>query len=270
MPPNRLTLALLCSPRTRSPTLTLGHRCALSGPARSASGLSALFPRRERPTHVTRDKFSVWGGVFKSFAGDGAPGRCTSQRAGYPIRSAQSRSPHSRVRDGHGAYRLCCGLACGDDARAPRHRASGPRRPLPARARPPPRAGIFRAIALFAALGPSLVESRATRTGTPTKATGQNADAHGGPAQNPQNSRHRAETKRSTRAKRPPRVPLAPCAPSSKPVRHVPVRLSDTPLLHNDPYETAQANGYQPWPPQLHSKAGARAVYELFSSSLYI
>jgi len=143
MPPNRLTLALLCSPRTRSPTLTLGHRCALSGPARSASGLSALLPRRERPTHVTRDKFSVCGGVSRGTW----PGRCRVPIRGYP-RSAQSRSPHSRVRDGHGAYSLCCGLACGDDARAPRHRASGPRRPLPARARPPPRAGIFRAIAL--------------------------------------------------------------------------------------------------------------------------
>jgi hypothetical protein len=70
MPPKRLTLPLLCSPRTRSPTL--GHRRALSGPARSASGLSALLPRRERPTHVTRDKFSVCVGVSR---GTG-PGRC--------------------------------------------------------------------------------------------------------------------------------------------------------------------------------------------------
>ena len=87
MPPNRLTLALLCSPRTRSPTLTLGHRCALSGPARSASGLSALFPRRERPTHVTRDKVSVCGGVSRGTW----PGRCR-----VPIRGTEDTpDPHS-------------------------------------------------------------------------------------------------------------------------------------------------------------------------------
>ena len=85
MPPNRLTLALLCSPRTRSPTLTLGHRCALSGPARSASGLSALFPRRERPTHVTRDKVSVCGGVSRGTWPEGAAG---SRSEGTP-------DPHS-------------------------------------------------------------------------------------------------------------------------------------------------------------------------------
>jgi hypothetical protein len=84
MPPNQLTLALLCSPRTRSPTLTLGHRCALSGPARSASGLSALFPRRERPTHVTRDKVSVWWGVSRGTW----PGRCRVPIEGTP-------DPHS-------------------------------------------------------------------------------------------------------------------------------------------------------------------------------
>ena len=83
MPPNRLTLALLCSPRTRSPTL--GHRRALSGPARSASGLSALFPRRERPTHVTRDKFSVWGGVSR---GTGRRGHRALQGPD-PIRTVQ-------------------------------------------------------------------------------------------------------------------------------------------------------------------------------------
>jgi len=132
-------------------------------------------------SHVTN---SLCGGEFLRVSrgtGPQPPGRCR-----VPIRSAQSRSPHSRVRDGHGAYRLCCGLACGDDARAPRHRASGPRRPLPARARPPPRAGIFRAIALFAALplGPGVslyVESRATRTErrqrrpakTPTRTAGR-------------------------------------------------------------------------------------------------
>jgi len=129
MPPNRLTLALLCSPRTRSPTLTLGHRCALSGPARSASGLSALFPRRERPTHVTRDKVSVCGGVSRGTW----PGRCR-----VPIRGTEGTpDPHSPgvhtagCATGTGPI-ACVGLACGDDARAPRHRASGPRRPLPA------------------------------------------------------------------------------------------------------------------------------------------
>jgi len=182
---------LLTADPVTDPGSPSGHRRALSGPARSASGLSALFPRRERPhTDATRDKFSVlisvWGGVSRPGTGPGA-GRCRV--------SAQSRSPHSRVRDGHGAYRLCCGLACGVDARAPAPPRSGPRSPAPygpldhwdlgPRARACPR---------IAALG-RLVDVSRDPNAPPNaeKATGPNADAHGRPAQNPQNSRHRAE-----------------------------------------------------------------------------
>lgn len=199
MPPNRLTLALLCSPRTRSPTLTLGHRCALSGPARSASGLSALFPRRERPTHVTRDKVSVCGGVSRGTW----PGRCR-----VPIRGTEGTpDPHSP-----GVHTAGCATGTGPIACAVASPAAMTRE-LRATA-PPGRAVPSPLRACGAALArPSprrhwplrhwdvSLTSRATRSAE--KATGQNADAHGGPAQNPRNSRHRAETKHKT-AKRPP------------------------------------------------------------------
>jgi hypothetical protein len=141
---NRLTLAPCFA--HRGP----GHRPwvtdARSPAPRAPPPACPRFSPAESAPHMSHVTNSLCGGEFLRVSrgtGPQPPGRCR-----VPIRSAQSRSPHSRVRDGHGAYRLCCGLACGDDARAPRHRASGPRRPLPARARPPPRAGIFRAIAL--------------------------------------------------------------------------------------------------------------------------
>lgn len=80
-----------------------------------------FFPAESAP-NATRDKFSVWGGVSRGTGARG-PGRCR-----VPIRSAHSpqESTQQGARRAPGAYRLCCGLACGDDARAPRHRASGP------------------------------------------------------------------------------------------------------------------------------------------------
>ena len=130
---------------TRGP----GHRPwvtdARSPAPRAPPPACPRFSPAESAPHMSHVTNSLCVGEFRRGRGQRRGARALQ---GLPIRSAQSRSPHSRVRDGHGAYRLCCGLACGDDARAPRHRASGPRRPLPARARPPPRAGIFRAIAL--------------------------------------------------------------------------------------------------------------------------
>ena len=46
-----------------------------------------FFPAESAP-HATRDKFSVWGGVFKSFAGDGAPAPRALQGPD-PIRTVQ-------------------------------------------------------------------------------------------------------------------------------------------------------------------------------------
>lgn len=182
------------SPAPRAPP----PACPRFSPAESAPHMSH-----------TCHEFSVCGGVFKSFAGDGAPGRCTCQRAGYPIRSAQSRSPHSRVRDGHGAYRLCCGLACGDDARAPRHRASGPRRPLPApRVRRHeqswPNCGM---------LGHVSLTSRATRTPkrrrakTPTRTAGRLRKTKPSKLATPSGdkAKHKSEVRRGLRG-----VPLVP------------------------------------------------------------
>lgn len=182
------------SPAPRAPP----PACPRFSPAESAPHMS----------HVTN---SLCGGEFRRGRGHGA-----RALQGLPIRSAQSRSPHSRVRDGHGAYRLCCGLACGDDARAPRHRASGPRRPLPGPRSAVARTARARAAAYAIPIGHCgrlgrLVD--VARDPNAEKATGQNADAHGGPAQNPQNSRHRAETNaeeasaplRLHRAKPPPR-----------------------------------------------------------------
>jgi len=197
MPPNRLTLAPYFT--HRGP----GHRPwvtdARSPAPRAPPPACPRFSPAESAPHMSHVTNSLCGGEFLRVSRGTGPqpsGRCR-----VPIRSAQSRSPHSRVRDGHGAYRLCCGLACGDDARAPRHRlshrASGPRRPLPApRVRRHeqswPNCGM---------LGHVSLTSRATRTPkrrrakTPTRTAGRLK------RQNHQNSRHRAETKRSTRAK---------------------------------------------------------------------
>ena len=127
-PPNRLTLAPCFA--HRGP----GHRPwvtdARSPAPRAPPPACPRFSPAQSAPHMSHETNSLCVGEFLRVSrgtGPQPPGRCR-----VPIRSAQSRSPHSRVRDGHGAYRLCCGLACGDDARAPRHRASGPRRPLPA------------------------------------------------------------------------------------------------------------------------------------------
>jgi hypothetical protein len=171
------------SPAPRAPP----PACPRFSPAESAPHMS----------HVTN---SLCGGEFLRVSRGTGP-----QGAAPPSVQGTRSDPHSpgvhtagsRVRDGHGAYRLCCGLACGDDARAPRHRASGPRRPLPApRVRRHeqswPNCGM---------LGHVSLTSRATRTPkrrrakTPTRTAGRLK------RQNHQNSRHRAETKRSTRAK---------------------------------------------------------------------
>lgn len=162
-PTSHLGTLLTADPVTDpgSPTRALRPRALRLRPVRAFSP-----PRAPHTNHTdaSRDKFSVWGG-----RGQGAAA-CR-----VPIRSAQSRSPHSRVRDGHGAYRLCCGLACGDDAAS-----SAPPR-LRGRARAPDPAAAGPRVPRIAGIGTySLTSPRATRTPrkrrrakTPTRTAGR-------------------------------------------------------------------------------------------------
>ena len=112
-PPALLTADPVTDPG--SPTRALRPRALRLRPVRAFSP-----PRAPHMPHVTN---SLCGGGVSRGTGARGPGRCR-----VPIRSAHSpqESTQQGARRAPGAYRLCCGLACGDDARAPRHRASGP------------------------------------------------------------------------------------------------------------------------------------------------